>query len=136
MIYLLIAGTYTPICLVTLRGGWGWSLFGVVWGLAAIGVLIKLFWMERVPRAMSFALYLLMGWVAIVAVVPIVQAFSPGALGWLAAGGLFYTVGTIFLGLDAVVPRGRWWGMHEVFHLFVVAGSLAHYWLMWEYVLA
>ena len=120
-IYLLIAGTYTPFCLVTLRGAWGWTLFGVVWGLAVIGML-----QEIKPRSeariMSLAIYAVMGWVVIIAIKPLLERIDTAGFVWLAAGGLLYTIGIVFYAFDS---RFRHW--HGIWHLFVVGGSLAHY---------
>lgn len=120
-IYLLIAGTYTPFTLVTLRGPWGWSLFGAVWGLAAIGIAQEC-WLARGARLASLAIYLLMGWLALVALVPLLEALGWTGLAWLAAGGLAYTVGIVFYVFDERVPH-----FHGVWHLFVLAGSAIHY---------
>ncbi len=119
-IYLLIAGTYTPFTLVTLRGPWGWSLFGTVWGLAVIGI-VKELWLAR-ERVPSVPLYVAMGWLALVAAVPLVESLSTGGLAWLVGGGLFYTVGILFYANDE-----RWRHAHGVWHLFVVAGTVCHY---------
>jgi len=126
MIFVLIAATYTPFCLVPLRGPWGWSLFGVVWGLAAAGAVLKLFWLAA-PRWVTVGFYLAMGWLAVVAVYPLVNSVPPAGLAWLAAGGAFYTVGAIFYALKwpALCP-GRF-GFHDLWHLFVMGGSLAHF---------
>ena len=128
-IYLLIAGSYTPFCLVTLRGPWGWSLLGVVWGLAALGGLQE-FRARYGPRILSVGIYLAMGWVAIAAWVPLLQALGPAGFAWLAAGGLFYTVGIVFFALDT-----RFAHAHGVWHLFVLAGSACHYYAILRYVL-
>lgn len=120
-IYLIIAGTYTPFALVTLYGAWGWTLFGAVWGLAALGVAQEL-WLARGARVSSLVIYLLMGWLALVAVVPLFQALSWGGLAWLVAGGLAYTGGIVFYAYD---ERFRHW--HGIWHLFVLAGSALHY---------
>lgn len=120
-IYLLIAGTYTPFTLVTLRGPWGWSLFGAVWGLAALGIAQEC-WLARGARLPSLAIYLLMGWLALVALVPLHEALGWTGLAWLAAGGLAYTVGIVFYVFDERVPH-----FHGVWHLFVLAGSAIHY---------
>jgi hemolysin III len=120
-IYLLIAGSYTPFCLVTLRGTWGWSLFGVVWGLAVIGMLQEI--KPRSPaRVMSIVIYALMGWIVLVAVKPLWAALGPTGFTLLASGGLFYTLGIIFFALDKRVRHG-----HGIWHLFVIAGSLLHF---------
>ncbi|HAU07950.1 MAG: Channel protein, hemolysin III family [Candidatus Yanofskybacteria bacterium GW2011_GWF1_44_227] len=134
LIYVLIAGTYTPICLIVLRGGWGWSIFGIVWSLAIAGILIK-FLELKIKSWLSTVLYILMGWVAVVAISPLSKSLPDGGLVWLFTGGLFYTVGTIFFGLERYIPRKRWFGMHEIFHIFVLAGSFCHFWLMLKYVL-
>ena len=118
-IYLLIAGTYTPFTLLGLRGGWGWSLFGVAWGLAVAGVVFKLFFTGRFPRV-STAIYLGMGWMVVVAAAPMLEALSPTTIAWLVAGGLAYTGGTAFY-------HNRRPYAHAVWHLFVLAGSVCHY---------
>jgi hemolysin III len=120
-IYLIIAGTYTPFALVTLNGPWGWTLFGAVWGLAVLGIVQEL-WIARGHRILSVVIYLLMGWLALVAVVPLVQALSWKGLAWLVVGGLAYTGGLVFYAYD---KRFRYW--HGIWHLFVLAGSAAHY---------
>lgn len=120
-IYVLIAGTYTPFALVSLNGPWGWSLFGVVWGLAAAGIVQEL-WIAKGARALSLAIYLLMGWTAIVAVVPLVAALSWAGFAWVAAGGAIYTSGIAFYVFDE-----RFRHFHGVWHLFVIAGSAVHY---------
>jgi hemolysin III len=127
-IYLLIAGSYTPFCLVTLRGPWGWSLFGVVWGLAVIGGLQEL-WPKNEARALSVVIYLLMGWAVLVALVPHWRALGIVGFVWVAAGGLFYTVGIVFYVLDDRLRHS-----HGVWHLFVLAGSVCHYVAILRYV--
>jgi hemolysin III len=120
-IYLLIAASYTPFTLVTLRGPWGWSLFGIVWGLAAVGMLQEVILGHR-TRKLSLAIYVLMGWVALVAIVPLIEALSPAGFAWLAAGGVIYTAGIVFYHYD---ERFTHW--HGIWHLFVLGGSAAHY---------
>ena len=133
MIYFLIAGTYTPVALVLLRGGWGWSLFGIIWGLAIIGVIWKLAnW--RMPSWLSNIIYLLLGWLIAIAVIPLLHAISLTGFLWLLGGGLSYSVGVIFFGLGAKLPEKKWFGMHEVFHLFVMLGSFCHWWMMFWYI--
>jgi hemolysin III len=127
-IYLLIAGSYTPFCLVTLRGPWGWSLFGTVWGLAVIGSLEE-FRPKRGARIVSVILYAVMGWMVVVAVNPLIKALGPIGLCWLIAGGLFYTIGIIFYALDKRLIHA-----HGIWHLFVLAGSTAHYVAILRYV--
>jgi hemolysin III len=128
-IYLLIAGSYTPFCLVTLRGPWGWSLLVTVWSLALIGML-----QEIKPRSeariMSLIIYAVMGWIVLVAVKPLIAVLGTEGFSWLAAGGVFYTVGIIFFANDS---RFRHW--HGIWHLFVMAGSLLHFICIWRFVL-
>src|SRR5574341_890585 len=128
-IYLLIAGTYTPFTLVTLRGPWGWSLFGVVWGLAVIGIVQDLV-LRKGRRVLSVVLYLLMGWLALAAIGPLTRALPGPGMAWLVAGGVSYTVGVIFYVLDRKLRHG-----HGIFHLFVLAGSVCHYAAVLLYVL-
>jgi len=120
-IYLLIAGTYTPFTLVTLKGGWGWSLFGVVWGLAAIGIVLDILHTKG-SRALQLIIYLVMGWSVVVAWPRLVETLPEAGIAWLVAGGLFYTVGTIFYGIDERMRHA-----HGIWHLFVLAGSVCHY---------
>ncbi len=126
-IYLLIAGTYTPFTLVSLRGGWGWSLFGVIWGLAVAGVVFKLLWTGRFPR-LSTAVYIAMGWLVLIAVVPLVHALSAATLVLLLAGGLTYTAGTLFYH-NHRIPYS-----HAVWHVFVLMGSLLHVAAVWQII--
>lgn len=126
-IYLLIAGTYTPFSLVTLRGPWGWSLFGVVWGLALVGVAAEAWWVYR-PEKLSTILYLALGWVALFAIKPLVAALSPAGFGWLLAGGVCYSIGTLFY------VRKQTPYMHAVWHVFVLAGSACHFVAVARYV--
>ncbi|HXR02221.1 MAG TPA: hemolysin III family protein [Pseudomonas sp.] len=128
-IYLLIAGSYTPFCLVTLRGPWGWTLFGVVWGLAVIGMLQEIKPRSE-ARVMSIVIYAVMGWIVLVAVKPLMAALGTTGFTWLAMGGVLYTVGIIFFAYD---KRFRHW--HGIWHLFVIAGSLLHFVAITGYVL-
>ncbi|MGA7178484.1 MAG: hemolysin III family protein [Thiobacillaceae bacterium] len=128
-IYLLIAGSYTPFCLVTLRGPWGWSLLGVVWGLALLGSLQELR-PHSGARILSVVLYVVMGWVALVALIPLLRALGPAGFAWLAAGGLFYTIGIVFYALDSRLAHA-----HGIWHLFVIAGSATHFVAILRYVL-
>lgn len=133
MIFVLIAGTYTPICLVALRGGWGWGLFGVVWALALGGIVAKAIGLRFNPY-LSVLIYILMGWLVLIVMAKLIYILPPNGIAWLFAGGILYTLGTAFFGLDRILPRTRWMGMHEIFHLFVIAGSFCHFWLMYKYV--
>jgi hemolysin III len=127
-IYLLIAGTYTPFTLVTLRGGWGWTLFGLVWGLAVAGILFRVIFGTRF-RALAIGSYILMGWLCVIAVKPILAQVPLGALAWIAAGGLAYTSGVVFF-VAKRVPHN-----HAIWHLFVLIGSICHYIAVVLYVL-
>ncbi len=135
MIYVLIAGTYTPLCLVTLRGVWGWTLLALIWTIAAIGLAMKLFWFDA-PRWFSTTFYVIMGLI-VVAFFPLLSQLLPNiALGWIVGGGILYIIGAIIYGTKLpVLNFSRWFGFHEVFHLFVLAGSFCHYWVMYRYIL-
>lgn len=128
-IYLLIAGTYTPFCLVSLRGAWGWWLFGVIWSLAAVGVLQELRKNDG-PRALSMFIYIVMGWAAVAALVPLRAALGTAGFAWLAAGGVVYTIGIVFYVLDARLRHA-----HGIWHVFVIGGSALHYFTVLYYVL-
>lgn len=118
-IYLLIAGTYTPFMLGSVRGGWGWSLFAVIWAVAAAGIVFKLFFTGRFP-VLSTIIYIAMGWLGVIAIRPMLEHFTPATVLWLAAGGLTYTLGTLFYHR----PRMRF--AHAVWHMFVLGGSICH----------
>ena len=128
-IYLLIAGTYTPFCLVTLRGAWGWALFGIVWGLALIGMLQEIRPRSE-ARILSLVIYAVMGWVIVIATGPLLDHLEATGLVLLAAGGLLYTGGIVFYAFD---DRFRHW--HGIWHLFVIGGSLLHYLTIALYVI-
>ena len=129
-IFLLIAGTYTPFTLVTLRGAMGWTLFGIVWGLGVVGIAYKLLARGDYKREwLSLSLYVGMGWAAIIAIEPLFEALPAGGLAWLIGGGAAYTGGVLFYALD----HKRWF--HPVWHLFVLAGSVCHFFAVFEYVL-
>ena len=119
-IYLLIAGTYTPFTLVGLRGTLGWSLFAAIWSLALAGVVFKLFYTGRF-RMLSTLVYVAMGWLVVLAIKPVMAALDAWTFGWLVAGGLFYTLGTVFYHRESL-PYA-----HAIWHLFCIAGSLCHY---------
>lgn len=137
MIYVLIAATYTPICLGPLRGGWGWSIFGIVWSLAVIGIILTAIWIKA-PRWLTTGIYLSMGWTVIIAIYPMVTIFnSLGALTslwWLLAGGIFYTIGAILYGLKWPPLNNKYFGFHEIFHIFVMLGSFCQYWFILRYL--
>jgi hemolysin III len=127
-IYLMIAGTYTPIALVSLHGTWGWTLFGAVWGLAAVGILQELS-IAKGMRLTSMAIYLIMGWLALVALTPLIEALSWNGFAWLLGGGLIYMVGIVFYLFDE-----RFLHWHGIWHLCVLAGSAVHYTAMLLFV--
>ena len=127
-IYFLIAGSYTPFALVTLHGTFGWVLFGVVWGLALIGVLFKVFFVYRF-KIVSIISYLLMGWLAVFAIMPLYHHLARGGLFWLVLGGLCYTFGAIFYLWKSAKYT------HTIWHLFVVAGSVCHFFSILWYVI-
>ncbi len=127
-IYLLIAGTYTPFTLVTIRGAWGWSLFGIIWGLAAIGIVLDSL-PHKGSRIIPLIIYLVMGWSCIIAIKPLLEVLPMNGFYWLLAGGIFYTVGIIFYVLDKKVRH-----FHGIWHLFVLAGSISHYVTIFFYV--
>jgi hemolysin III len=126
-IYALIAGTYTPFLLVLVRGAWGWSLFGALWGLTLLGSFVKLFYVNRFEK-LSTSVYLLMGWIGCIAAKPFLASVPGGAIVWMAAGGLAYTFGVIFFFWDRLPFN------HAIWHLFVLAGSICHFFAMMYYV--
>jgi hemolysin III len=128
-IYLLIAGSYTPFTLVTLRGAWGWTLFVIIWGLAIVGIVVDSRHKEG-SRALQMVIYLLMGWLVLVALYPLIQALPAGALALLVLGGVLYTSGMIFYALDESMKHA-----HGIWHLFVLGGSISHFLVMLFYVL-
>ncbi len=128
-IYLLIAGTYTPLTLITLQGNWGWTLFSIIWGLAVAGITVDGLH-KRGSRRIQMVIYLLMGWLVLVAIYPLTQALPKGGLVLLVLGGVLYTSGTIFYALDDRMKHA-----HGIWHLFVLAGSISHYLAMLLYVL-
>lgn len=127
-IYFLIAGTYTPFTLVTLSDSWGWQLFWVVWGLALVGVLYKIFWFGRI-RGLGLALYLGMGWAIVVAIGPLLESLAPGGLILMGAGGLLYTGGVIFYAWEKLFFN------HAIWHLCVLAAAVCHYLAILFYVM-
>ena len=132
-IYLLIAGSYTPMCLITLRGRFGWSLFAVVWAIAFAGMVLKLFF-PFLPRVVTTALYLGMGWMGVVAIAPLVHAVPAGGIHWLLIGGVSYTVGAVIYAIGRPDPFPNVFGSHDIFHLFVLAGSVCHFVFVVGYV--
>ena len=136
MISVLIAGSYTPICLLVLKGRTGIILLSIVWGIAVIEMLIKAFWVFC-PIWVSSVLYIGMGWTCVLAFTQILNALSPAAFGWLLAGGIIYTVGGIIyaLKLPFFNTKHKNFGSHEIFHLFVMGGSACHFILMYAFIM-
>lgn len=135
MIYVLIAGTYSPICLVSLRaaGAWGWGLFATVWGLAALGIGAKLLWFHM-PQWATVLPYVGMGLLAVPLLPVMIRAVPVGALAWIGVGGAFYLMGAAVYALKwPRLAAGRF-GFHELFHLLVMAGSFGHFWAIWAFV--
>lgn len=135
MIFVLIAGSYTPICLIVLGGKSGYTLLAAVWGIAAVGMLIKALWINC-PKWFSSVIYIAMGWVCVFVFGQLLQTLSMAAFFWLLAGGVIYTVGGIIYALKLPIFNSRHanFGSHEVFHLFVMAGSICHFIFMYQYV--
>lgn len=133
MIFVLIAGTYTPFCLIALGGAWRWGLLAAIWGIALGGITLKVLWMHA-PSWFSTALYALMGWVSVIAAPVLVHAVPGPGIGWLIAGGLIYSVGAV---IYAIEKPNLWRGVfeaHELWHLFVLAGSACHVWAVARYL--
>jgi len=132
-IYFLIAGTYTPICLLPLRGPWGWSLFGVIWVLALAGLALSLLWINA-PRWVTAGIYIFMGWLALIAIYPLSISLSAKGLFWLLSGGVLYTIGGILYALKWPGKNKPKFGCHEVFHIFILMGSICHFLLMYRVI--
>lgn len=135
MIFILIAGTYTPVCMVVLGDKTGWSLLALVWGIALVGILINALWITC-PKWFSSLIYIAMGWACIVAFSKILSSLPRAGFLWLLAGGIIYTLGGIIYALKLPIfnSKHRYFGSHEIFHLFVMGGSLCHYVLMYRFV--
>lgn len=135
MIFILIAGTYTPVCMIVLGDRTGWSLLTLVWGIAIVGILINALWITC-PKWFSSLIYIAMGWVCVLAITKILDSMSRAGFMWLLAGGIIYTVGGIIyaLKLPFFNSRHKNFGSHEIFHLFVMGGSFCHYVMMYKFV--
>ncbi len=135
MIFVLIAGTYTPVCVIVLGGTVGYGLLALVWGIALAGILVKAFWITC-PKWFSSILYIAMGWVCVLAFTQIITSLSAQAFGWLLAGGIIYTIGGIIYALKLPIfnSRHKNFGSHEIFHLFVMGGSVCHFVMMYCFV--
>jgi hemolysin III len=134
MIYILIAGTYTPICLISLRGPWGWSLLISIWILAIAGIILKSISMD-IPRWLSTGIYIVMGWLVVIAFYPLRRSLPTQGILWLIGGGIVYTLGAVIYALKWPKFTNKWFGFHELFHLFVIGGSVCHFLLMYKYIL-
>lgn len=126
-IYLLIAGTYTPLCLLPLRGGWGWTLFGIIWGMAICGIIVDWAMKQRVPHWLQAVLFIGMGWVFLIALGPILHTLSTAALFWLAIGALIYSVGGAICVKHPLPKPGRFFHYHDLWHVMVMAASACHF---------
>lgn len=134
MIYVLIAGTYTPICLISLKGKTGTILLIIIWSMAAAGIALKLLWFNA-PRWLYTLFYVVMGWAAVFTISPLSKIFPNLAMFYLFAGGVSYTVGAVFYALKKPIFKNKIFGFHEIFHIFVLIGSAFHFALMFQYVL-
>ena len=136
MIFVLIAGSYTPICLITLKGTTGIILLSLVWGIAIVGIILKAFWVFC-PKWVSSVLYIGMGLTCVLAFTKILNSLSPAAFGWLLAGGIIYTVGGVIYALKLPLfnKKHKNFGSHEIFHLFVMGGSMCHFIVMYAFIL-
>ncbi len=133
MIFVFIAASYTPICLVSLQGGWGWSIFGTVWAITIAGLFLKIFWLNA-PRKLYTAIYLLMGWLIIIGIWPLSQKVDFMGIIWLFIGGFFYTVGATIYALKKPDPFPGFFGFHEIFHVFIIFGSFSHFWMIYKFI--
>lgn len=132
-IYIVIAGTYTPFCLIALQGAWQWGMLLGIWLFAIAGILKKTFWLNA-PRWFSTLIYLLMGWISVI-ILPIIWDILPRAfIYWIAIGGLFYTVGAVIYAIQKPDPFPGKFGSHEIWHLFVLGGAFSHYWAIYAYL--
>lgn len=135
MIFILIAGTYTPICLVALKGPIGIGLLILIWGMALLGIILKAFWVTC-PKWFSSVIYIAMGWTCVLAFSPLLNAIPTKAFLWLLAGGIIYTIGGVIYALKLPIfnKKHKYFGSHEIFHLFCMGGSLCHFILMYQFI--
>ncbi|MDO4326737.1 MAG: hemolysin III family protein [bacterium] len=135
MIFVLIAGTYTPVCMIVLGNQTGWTMLALVWGIAAVGIILQMIWIDC-PKWFSSLIYIAMGWVCVMALTQLVAALKGAAFGWLLAGGIIYTIGGVIYALKLPIfnQKHKNFGSHEIFHLFVMAGSICHYVMMYGFV--
>ena len=135
MIFILIAGTYTPICIIALRGKVGISLLIAIWGMAILGICLKAFWVYC-PKWVSSVIYITMGWTCVLAFTPLMSALPSAAFGWLLAGGIIYTIGGLIYALKLPIFNNKHpnFGTHEIFHLFCLGGSICHFIFMYRFI--
>lgn len=133
MIYVLIAGSYTPICLIVLDGNWKWIVFISVWAFALGGIIKKIVWIDA-PQWLSLLLYLGMGWMGVLLFPTLFEKLPLAFLVWIIAGGLAYSIGAIIYGIEKPNPLPGWFGHHEIWHLFVMAGTFSHFWAFYQYL--
>jgi len=133
MIFVFIAASYTPVCLITLRESWGWVILGIVWGLTLAGFFLKLFWIHA-PRFLYTSIYLIMGWIIVAAILPLSKVMPAQGFLWLALGGVFYSTGAVIYAIKKPDPLPNVFGFHEIFHLFIMAGSFSIFWMIYKYV--
>ena len=137
MTYIVIACSYPTVCLGPLRGPWGWSIFGVIWGLALTGTIFTAVWIKA-PRAVTTTIYILMGWLVVIFIFPLINTFKAAglfySLWWLLIGGIFYTIGGIIYWKKVPKNKFKGFGFHEIFHIFVMLGSFCQYWFVLNYV--
>lgn len=134
MIFVLIAGTYAPFCLISLNGTTGWLLFGIITVAALSGILFKMIWFSS-PRWLSTSIYLIMGWIMVFAIAPLSSIVSPGGIYALVAGGIFYTIGGVIYAFKPNFLRSKYFGFHEIFHIFILLGSFSHFISVYFYVI-
>lgn len=133
MIYVLIAGTYTPICLIVLEGAWKWGFFSVVWTMTVAGIIAKIYWIDA-PRWLSTTFYLVFGYMAVIIFPILINKLPPAFMHWFAIGGLAYTVGALIFHFKKPNPIPNWFGSHEIWHLFVLVGTFSHFWAIYQYL--
>jgi len=133
MIFILIAGTYTPVCLILLKGFIGYTLFSIIWALTLVGIILEIIFFNKIPRSVSTSIYVLMGWFSLIAIIPLYQKTGLIPVGWLLAGGFFYTLGALIYNLKKPNLIPHLLGFHEIFHLFTMMGSASHFWMILRY---
>ncbi len=134
MIFVLIAGSYTPMCLISLKGRVGYSILAIIWTVAILGILINNLWFS-VPRWITTSVYVAMGWLIVVAFYPLSKVMPIAGIMWLVMGGVLYTVGGLIYALKIPKVKNKYFGFHEIFHIFVMLGSLCHYWFVLKYII-